>query len=224
LALRYNDVGYFNRIYSEDAAVFDTLPEIERFYSDSPFGCELVGPPASPGVDRRISRPGWTPAAEYAWMYCGDLKSVPLAGPAGFTIRTPALSQREDFLITYLQAFEAQPERFPAGLRNMMHLFDQPELDFLMAWHGGKPAGVGLMMRCGDTALLCAGAALPEFRERGCHGALLTARIRLAYESGCKHIYSWAVSGSRSQTNMERAGLSVVGTTPAWRYSPDPRQ
>jgi len=220
LALRFDDVGYFNRVYCADAAVLERLPDIEQVYSGSPFGCEVVCLPADPPDSAAILRSGWAPANGYAWMYTRDFKSLPPEKPANFTIRPPEPSERQQFLITYLRAFDAQRDRFPAALRNMTHLFDRPELDFLMAWRDGKPAGVGMMMRHGSTALLCAGAALPEFREKGCHAALLAARIRLASESGCERIYSWAVLGGQSQANMERAGLSVAGTTTAWRYSP----
>jgi phenylacetate-coenzyme A ligase PaaK-like adenylate-forming protein len=84
-------------------------------------------------------------------------------------------------------------------------------------------AGIAMLMRCGSTALLCAGAALPEFREMGCHAALLNARIRLASEAGCRQIYSWAELDGQSQANMEKAGLEVVGTSTTWRYSPENR-
>jgi hypothetical protein len=90
-----------------------------------------------------------------------------------------------------------------------------------MAWYGETLAGVGILMRCGSTALLCAGAALPEFREMGCHAALLDARIRLASQAGCRQIYSWAELGGQSHANMEKAGLEVAGTTTTWRYSPE---
>src|SRR5580658_7682905 len=147
LALRFDDVGYFNRVYCADAAMFEKLPEIEQFYSGGLFGCELVGPPSDASDGSSISRPGWTPASKYAWMHIRDFSSLPVEKPTNFTIRPPEPFERQRFLITYLQAFEAEPVRFPAALRNMAHLFDRPELDFLMAWHKGKPAGVGMTMR-----------------------------------------------------------------------------
>src|SRR5277367_3886982 len=48
LALRFDDVGYFNRVYCADADVLERLPEIEQVYSGSPFGCEVVCLPADP--------------------------------------------------------------------------------------------------------------------------------------------------------------------------------
>jgi hypothetical protein len=224
IALRFDDVGYFNRVYCADESVFAMLPKIEAFYREGPFGCELVGPPVAEfGNASTISRTGWTPANCYAWMYAEDCRLIEPTHQTTFVIRAPEPSQRQQFLTTYLRAFDAQEERFTAALRNMRHLFDRPELDFLIAWHGEKIAGVAMMMRDDRTALLCAGAALPEYREMGCHGALLAARIRLACESGCRQLYSWAALGGQSQSNMEKAGLSVVGTTTTWRLSPESR-
>jgi hypothetical protein len=221
LALRFDDVGYFNRVYCADQAFFEELPEIEAFYRGGPFGCELVAPPSDKSGGVRISRPGWAPAHHYAWLCYPNCSSLLSVQVTPFDIRPPKPSERQQFLLAYLRAFEAQEDRIPAALRNMRHLFDRPELDFLMAWHGETLAGVAILMRCGNTALLCAGAALPEFREMGCHAALLAARIRLASDAGCQQIYSWAELGGQSQANMEKAGLEVAGTTTTWRYSPE---
>jgi hypothetical protein len=221
LALRFDDVGYFNRVYCADQAYLEKLPEIEAFYRGGPFGCELVAPPSHESRSLGISRPGWAPAHHYVWLYHPNSTSLWSMQATPFDIRAPKPSERQQFLLAYLRAFEAQEDRIPAALRNMRHLFDRPELDFLMAWHGGRLAGVAILMRCGSTALLCAGAALPEFREMGCHAALLAARIRLASEAGCRQIYSWAELGGQSQANMEKIGLKVAGTTTTWRYSPE---
>jgi hypothetical protein len=219
LALRFDDVGYFNRVYCADQAFFEELPEIEAFYSGGPFGCELVAPPSDESGSVNISRPGWTQAHHYAWLCHTDCRSLSFERTSRFDIRPPERCQRQQFLLAYLRAFEAQEDRIPAAQRNMRHLFDRPELDFLMAWYGETLAGIAILMHCGSSALLCAGAALPEFREMGCHAALLEARIRLASEAGCRRIFSWAELGGQSQANMEKAGLEVVGTTTTWRYS-----
>lgn len=219
IALRFDDVGYFNRVYSPDENVFERLEEIEEFYRGSPFGCELVGPP-EPESDRMVGRPGWRPSTKFAWMCAPDCEILNPAPSAIFDIRTVRPEERRHYLVTYLRAFGAAEDRIPAALRNMRHLFDLPELDFLIAWRGTVAAGVGSLMRREGAAVLCAGAALPEFRTMGCHTALLRARIQLACNQGCERLYSWAVSGGQSQANMERAGLETVGMTQAWRFSP----
>jgi hypothetical protein len=221
VALRFDDVGYFNRVYCADGAFFEELPEIEAFYRGGPFGCELVASASDESGSVSISRPGWAPAHHYAWLSHPNCSSLWSVQATPFAIRPPKASEQRQFLLAYLRAFEAQEDRIPAALRNMRHLFDRPELDFLMAWYGETLAGVSILMRSGSTALLCAGAALPEFREMGCHASLLAARIRLASEAGCRQIYSWAELGGQSQANMERVGLEVAGITTTWRYSPE---
>ena len=221
LALRFDDVGYFNRVYCADQSFLEKLPEIEAFYRGGAFGCELVAPPSDESGSVSISRPGWAPAHHYVWLHHPNCTALWSIQATPFDIRPPKPAERQQFLLAYLLAFEAQADRIPAALRNMRHLFDRPELDFLMAWQGGRLAGIAILMRCGSTALLCAGAALPEFREMGCHAALLAARIRLASEAGCRQIYSWAELGGQSHANMEKIGLEVAGTTTTWRYSPE---
>ena len=221
LALRFDDVGYFNRVYCADQSFLEKLPEIEAFYRGGAFGCELVAPPSDESGSVSISRPGWAPAHHYVWLHHPNCTALWSIQATPFDIRPPKPAERQQFLLAYLRAFEAQADRIPAALRNMRHLFDRHELDFLMAWQGRRLAGIAILMRCGSTALLCAGAALPEFREMGCHAALLAARIRLASEAGCRQIYSWAELGGQSHANMEKIGLEVAGTTTTWRYSPE---
>jgi GNAT superfamily N-acetyltransferase len=133
------------------------------------------------------------------------------------SIRHVSVEERESFLLSYLRAFEARPERFANALRNMRHLFGVPDLEFLMAWQGKQPSAVGMLYRAGKAAGLCAGATLPEYRRQGCHSALLAARIRLAEEQGCDEIFAWAAAGGQGHANMERIGLKTAGITTAWR-------
>jgi hypothetical protein len=223
-ALRFDDVGYFNRVYCADASVFERLAEIEDFFGDSAFGCELVGPPGANGAATPVvGRPGWEPGSRLAWMHAPDVSALLPAEEWGFTIREPGAHERERFFHTYLRAFDAEADRIPAAVRNMRHLFDRPELDFLMAWHDGEIVGVGMLMRIDGAALFCAGAVLATFREQGCHAALLAARARLAAARGCGAAYSWAAYGSQSQANMEARGLACAGVTQTWRFVPERR-
>lgn len=224
VVLRFDDVGYFNRVYSASDEVLGRLPEVEAVFRGSPFGCELMGPPGAcpdQAADRIGQRRGWARSNVYAWMHAGLCGcAAPPTTPPGFTICGVGPGQQEEFLLTYLRAFEAAPDRVPGALRNMRHLFSCTELEFLLAFRGSQTAGVGMLMRRGRAALLCAGAALPEFREMGCHAALLAARIQRASECGCEDLYSWTVFGGQSQANMERFGLRAVAVSPAWRLEP----
>jgi hypothetical protein len=218
-ALRFDDVGYFNRVYAGVHDVWDSIDEIESFYRGGPWGCELIGPTdetSGPPVP-----PRWSPGNRHAWLH-GRVSALTLSpGSSEFTIRPPVESERVLFLRTYLRGFEASPTGFTAAVRNMRHLFKQPGLDFMMAWRKDRPAGIGVMYRAGDSALLCGGATLPGMRRRGCHHALVAARLRLARDYGCREVFSWASAEGQSQANMEHAGLRTIGITQGWRLATD---
>jgi hypothetical protein len=223
MALRFDDVGYFNRIYAPDNSVAERLADVEQFYAGSRFGCELVGPPegSCEAIDRACERRGWTAGKRYAWVYArtawlGRNKSR----TCEFRIAPPPEVERGTFLDCYLTGFEAAPERFAAAHRNMRHLFEVPELQFLVAWKGQVPVGVGMLYRDSRATALCAGATVPKYRRSGCHHALLAARIQTAIGQGCKQLCSWAAAGSQSHINMEDLGLMTVGVSASWRFEP----
>jgi hypothetical protein len=216
--LRFDDVGYFNTVYSEGADVENQLEAFEAHFDTSRHGCRLQ----SSAIDDRGALAGrcrerhWVPETQYAWL---SGPSQPNAThPSAWTIRIPRRDQTELFFRTYLEAFEAEPERFPAAIDNMRHLFDERTLHFLLAFHEKRAVGVGLLFQYGQQALLCGGAMIPSHRRLGGHEALLSARRALAWDLGCTEIHSWAIAGGQSHLNMARAGLDTVAVTPAWRW------
>jgi hypothetical protein len=220
-ALRFDDVGYFNRVYAPAAVESGDVRDFEVFYRGCPFPCELVGLPlgVSGTLDAVCRSRGWVEGKHYAWVGGPIPPLLPgTDNSCEFTIRSPGSEERAAFLSCYLRGFEAEPVRFQAAMRNMRHLFTRPELSFLMALRKGRPAGVGMLYREGRLAILCAGATLPEERRSGCHAALLDARFRLAAGLGCDEIYSWALMDGQSHTNMERAGLLTLGVTRSWSF------
>jgi len=218
--LRFEDVGYFNRVYA-NGDVTDRLESIERFFRGSPHGCKLVTPVLcdTDALATACASRGWLPDEKYAWLAGTDL-APRSSGSDAFEIRPPRADEQELFLNSYLAGFGNDPERRSMAVENMRHLFSVQNLYFLFALRAGRPGGIGMMYVSGPSALLCAGATLPSHEGRGCHKALLTARIRLAHDLGCTRIFSWAVAGGRSQANMESLGLRTVSTTRAWRLPP----
>src|SRR3974390_1343824 len=90
--LRFEDVGYFNRVSAGDY-VASRLPAIERFFHGSPHSCTLVGRPSSAATLDRICRSrGWLPDAQYVWLAGEDLS--PRAND-GFEIRPPGKEEQE---------------------------------------------------------------------------------------------------------------------------------
>jgi hypothetical protein len=217
--LRFDEVGYFNRLYAPDETVAGHLDEAEAFYRDSHFACELVAAGGDQGpLADACSRRGWLPSRSYAWLHMKTgIEAMGNAYP-GISIREPLAAERTAFLKFYLRGFEAPAANFPAAIRNMRHLFDLPQLHFMIASRKGIDAAIGILCVFGQTALLAAGATLPEQRRHGCHHAVLAARIRLARSLGCTDIVSYAYAGGQSHLNMESMGLRTVNITQAWRF------
>jgi hypothetical protein len=222
IALRFDDVGYFNTVYAPDESITDQLNEVDEFFSGSPFECTLVGPPveASQRVDEACRRRNWRPGRKLVWMHASTLELRNPPASRVFEVRPPVQDEREVFLRCYLESFGADPEHWGAAVRNMRHLFKCPDLHFLVAINNGKPVGVAMLQQAGAAALFCAGAVLPNVRNRGCHSALLGARVTLARELQCRDVFSWAHEGSPSARNMVRAGLLVAGVSQPWKLRP----
>jgi hypothetical protein len=206
LLLRYEDVGYFNRVYAPSEAIAGHLDHVEAFYRDSRFGCELVAAFGDLGpLADACSRRGWSPSQRYAWVHMKT--DAPERGDEypGISIRQPLEQERTEFLKFYLRGFGAPEANFSAAIRNMRHLFELPQLHFMIASREGVDAAIGMLCVFGKTALLSAGTTLLEHRKHGCHHAVIAARIRLAPEG-------------ESHRNMESLGLRTVGVTQAWRF------
>ena len=85
---------------------------------------------------------------------------------------------------------------------------------------GGEPAAAAILRFDEGLAYLANASTLPAFRNRGCHNALLAARLRDAAASGCDTVIGLADVASISHRNMERAGLRTLVTVTQWRFPP----
>lgn len=220
LMLQFDDVGYFNRLYAPSAAIAGHLDHVEAFYRDSPFGCELVIENDDQGLlAEACARRGWQPSHSYAWMHMKTGATDAGDESEGISIRQPHVQEHTAFLEFYLRGFEAAPGNFAAAIRNMRHLFYLPQLHFRIASREGVDAAIGVLCVLGETAMLAAGATLPEQRRHGCHHAVLADRIRLAHGLGCTEVVSYAYEGGQSHLNMESMGVETVNVTQGWRFN-----
>lgn len=76
----------------------------------------------------------------------------------------------------------------------------------------GEPAGTGMLVLAGGTALLNGDSTLPAFRGRGVQTAILAERLRHASAAGCDLAVIEAAPGGVSMRNQERAGFRTVYT------------
>lgn len=85
-----------------------------------------------------------------------------------------------------------------------------------MAYIDDNPAGAAILHMENGIGLLADSTTLPEFRDKGCHKAMIDHRIARAEKHGCDLLTSFVEFGSLSHLNLERAGLRVAYTKSMW--------
>jgi len=87
----------------------------------------------------------------------------------------------------------------------------------------GAPAAAAMLAIDDGLAYLANASTLPAFRSRGCHAALLAARLHDAVLLECEMVIALADVASSSHRNMERAGLQTLATVAAWTFPDEDR-
>lgn len=82
-----------------------------------------------------------------------------------------------------------------------------PGMHLLLAELDDRPAAAAGLYTRARVGGLSSAAVLPWARGRGIHGALISARARLAETHACSHVTAQAESDSQSERNMLRLGL-----------------
>lgn len=208
--MRFDDVGYFNAVYSE-TDIIDKLGEIEDFFRASPFGCRLI----QPGLTKHslqtqvLLNRGWKLDAEFAWLSAAPIPNFQ-ASSNRFVVRPADSRNAALFFQIYLESFDVEQERIPNAVENMRHLFAIPSLHFVFVFQDELPVGIGIWRHVDGDAYLCAGGMLTSHRNQGGHHQLLAERMRHAVDLGCRRGFAWTTTGNKSHSNMERVGFRTV--------------
>lgn len=102
-------------------------------------------------------------------------------------------------------------------MKSVRRQFQSPNLHAFLARYEGEPVGTGALTVDDTIGGLSAAAVLPSFRNRGCHTALLHARLYAAYGLGCSIVESDATYGSASFRNQQRAGFRMAYIESEWK-------
>jgi GNAT superfamily N-acetyltransferase len=86
-----------------------------------------------------------------------------------------------------------------------------------LAEFDGQPGAAGALYIHEGVALFAGSATVPSLRRRGLQAALLTERMRYAFDQGCDLAMMVAEAGSSSQRNAERKGFRIAYTRIKWR-------
>ena len=163
------------------------LAEIEDLYRGWGVGRHFVHlhtAAAPPEVLARAEELGLAEAR--AWMTF-HRRPAALRQPAtSLTIRKAGPSEAPDFGRIVASAFDLTPAAAPL----LAALTDDPRWHLFVSYDGDAAAGAGALFVSGEAALLDWGATDPAFRRRGSQGAIMAARISLAHDLGCAHVFT----------------------------------
>ncbi|MFM8261652.1 MAG: GNAT family N-acetyltransferase [Pirellula sp.] len=233
--LRFQDVGYFNRIYDFSSSNVNDLGYILDRYLTSRdkqyrYGVELIARHDFDLdlVSEQLLSFGFRPKGMVARLGL-ILGSQLLPGekwpciPSGrFNFRHPDPSEFEDVLELYLSGFGSPREHHRPAMINMMQLFGHPELITWCAFDNERPVGLGMLYVQQPYALFAAGVTAPEYQNQGIHESLIQLRLADAKSHGCSGIAAWCESDGQSYRNLISQGFEVLRTEQVWKL-PSPR-
>jgi GNAT superfamily N-acetyltransferase len=81
----------------------------------------------------------------------------------------------------------------------------------------GHPIAAGGFAIYDDICILAGASTIPEARRQGAQNALLSARLNLASERGCRMAMMCAAPGSQSQKNAQKNGFRIAYTRTKWQ-------
>jgi hypothetical protein len=240
-ALRFDDVGYFNRVYDFGADTVARIDELMEFYGihgrlQAPAGTtprrgvELIageGFELSDAADT-LRRHGFQPCKRMVRLgmelpdpdtHVEEEQRV-LREPAeqDCCLRPLACPEEVDAMLSiYLEGFNAPRERHASAKVNLRELLGRPELRTWVACRGSELIGLGMLYWASQTALLAAGVTKTAYRQQGIHGRLIELRIRQAIQADYRSIVSWTDHGGASHHNLKTRGMRDLRVDWVWR-------
>ncbi|MBD2871966.1 GNAT family N-acetyltransferase [Paenibacillus arenilitoris] len=214
---------YFNSVRGVSSEDIDQLDRIIEFYRDHNVPCRFDMPPfASAELLLKLAERGYYQYGFHSSM-CGSLpRAEQLIHQIDEAVSVRKIRGSEFSLYgeIYVKAFNMPEFLATAVSQNNLVLEKIPGWHFFLASYRNVPAAVAALYVQDGAGSLAAAATLPDFRGKGCHSALLAARIKEAIDHHCDLIVGQARFGSISQGNMERYGLKMAYTKSIWKELP----
>lgn len=166
---------------------------------------------ATPSFVEVLNRRGYT-VVEFSHVLCRTCDRSEKFGPAPLGIVVAPLRLEEAKLYT-----EVVSKGYAESLPITQDLLDVVE-GFCYDADGrcffasidGVPAGGGAAALFEGVGSLGGASVLPQFRRRGIHAALMSARMKWLASQDCEWFLSVAHPGSASHRNMERFGFRLA--------------
>lgn len=211
---------YYNRLLALGTGATEALCHAQDFFRQrqTPFRVDVSPFTSGPDLLRGLGAMRFT-MSEFQTNLYGILSLRQRAYPSEVTVREVRAKEFPFFARLYERAYYGvgAPKRLAAFRIDSIHArFRRRGWRFYMAFVGGIPSGGAALFIQDGVATLAGGATMIKFRGKGCQSALLTRRMNDAAKAGCELVASRCSVGSRSQHNMERAGLHTAYTKTIW--------
>jgi GNAT superfamily N-acetyltransferase len=203
---------------SHGAPTREQLIEIRQLYRDSGisrFFLHVVPDHVGPNREELLTAAGYR--RHRGWMKFtrgpGDIREP----HTDLHVRRAARADAADFAAIVAPAFDMSPQCEPA----IAALADDPDWRLYMTTAGERAAGTGALYLRDGIGYLDFGSTHPDFRCRGGQTALLSARLRDAFDQGCHTVVTMtgeAVPGDpqHSYGNILKAGFAEAYLRENW--------
>jgi hypothetical protein len=224
-AIAFQDVkkpksAYYNRVVGFGEPEIPLLPEIESIYKDNNLTCTVSLPPhrqSAELVESLSSRGFRFDHSDYVFFLRPE--EYQLAEDASELEVSLVTTRSIDLLFKLMSDGGANVD--PSVTPLLREDYCRPPFQFYVARVDGVPAARASVFFFEGVAWLNNAVTLDSYRGRGCHNALLTARISAAIEHGSSVVVSDTEFGSASHRNLARHGFQIGFTTAEFKASRD---
>jgi len=203
---------------SQAPPTLEQLKDIRDLYSKAGIGrffLHVVPELFGPGREDLLTEVGYEKYR--GWMKFrrtpGALREV----HSDLSVRRVGAEHADDFASIVARGFGLGPG-FESALAELV---STPSWHVYMTFDGDAPAGTGAVYLRDGIGYLDFAATHPDFRRRGAQSLVLRARLRHAFDAGCKSIVTMtgeAVPGEEqhSYRNIERSGFAAAYLRENW--------
>lgn len=208
--------GWMNLLGPISAADLDVLDDALRWYGEIRPMIEVTPQPDHDRLARALASRGYaaTSLLDILWA------SPPAATEDGNDAVQVHRVQPEESMLFARTLLGGHVDAFKDHeAEGLAALVGSETLTCYLATIDGVPAAGAILTLDDGLAYLANASCLPAFRNRGCHNALLSARLDDIAQLDCEFVVALAEVGSTSHRNMERRGLNTLVTATQWTFA-----
>lgn len=206
--------GICNRVFGFDSSSIDTLSEICSRYPTGQPRFDLRPESIGPEVAHALISAGYNPYESLVYL---------TAEPSDCEKPTIDIERwtesRADEFVRLLERSGAPYSDANWNLRRKHYCTDQ--FRTYLAFQDDQPVGWATMFLHGKVGMLANAFTFEAYRRRGCHSALLRARIAEASRLGLNRVVTDVEPQSESFMNCRRAGFDAATTHTIWQPNID---